>query len=337
MKIAKRNRKEMACMSGVPGWKKVITQRKSGKTKGRFDVCIISPEGRKFRSRAELQRYLSACPNEITGPPLSFENFNFQVPSSLTDPHEGSAHISIKSRGSKEISKQKESKQEVENKDKFTKLTLKPRDQTSPYFSKTKELNAELRKSGTLKRRRGETLNIELAKDAHKPGRKRSRQRKATRIEITRGKPIKIEMAGKLTPGTFEHPNLSTKRKSKKSKTSKPIKMLDIGSSVNDVKLLTVHESLSTDVSSNYFNPSVPSHKSQLVPNWIPPKSPFNLIQESLFHDPWKLLIATIFLNRTSGGKAIPAMWDFFKRYPNPEIARMADWKQIAGRFGVLS
>lgn len=34
---------------------------------------------------------------------------------------------------------------------------------------------------------------------------------------------------------------------------------------------------------------------------WTPPRSPFNLIQETLFHDPWKLLIATIFLNKTSG------------------------------------
>lgn len=34
---------------------------------------------------------------------------------------------------------------------------------------------------------------------------------------------------------------------------------------------------------------------------WTPPRSPFNLVQETLFHDPWKLLIATIFLNRTSG------------------------------------
>jgi len=34
---------------------------------------------------------------------------------------------------------------------------------------------------------------------------------------------------------------------------------------------------------------------------WIPPKSPYNLIQETLFHDPWKLLVATIFLNRTGG------------------------------------
>ena len=34
---------------------------------------------------------------------------------------------------------------------------------------------------------------------------------------------------------------------------------------------------------------------------WIPPKSPYNLIQETLFHNPWKLLVAAIFLNRTSG------------------------------------
>jgi len=32
-----------------------------------------------------------------------------------------------------------------------------------------------------------------------------------------------------------------------------------------------------------------------------PPRSPFNLIQEDLFHDPWQMLIATIFLSSTSG------------------------------------
>jgi len=35
--------------------------------------------------------------------------------------------------------------------------------------------------------------------------------------------------------------------------------------------------------------------------SWIPPRSPFSLVQEELFHDPWKLLVATIFLNRTTG------------------------------------
>ena len=317
----------MACTAGVPGWTKLVTQRKSGKTKGRFDVCIISPEGRKFRSRVELQRHLSSCSKEGTGS-LSIESFNFEVSSSFTDPHESSVHISIESRQSGEISKEEESHQEVENKDKFTKLTSKSQDQlTSPYFSKTKG----------LKRGRSKSLSSDRSGDAYKPGSKRSTWRKATGKEIPRRKLIKIKMAGKQTEGTSKHPELSTKRKSRKSKTSAPKEMLDIGLNENDVKLLRVHESVSTAVFSSYFKQSVLSRKSQLARNWIPPKSPFNLIQESLFHDPWKLLIATIFLNRTSGGKAIPVMWDFFKRYSNPEITRMADWKQIAGRFGPLS
>ncbi|XP_029580280.1 methyl-CpG-binding domain protein 4-like [Salmo trutta] len=31
---------------------------------------------------------------------------------------------------------------------------------------------------------------------------------------------------------------------------------------------------------------------------WTPLRSPFQLVQETLFHDPWKLLVATI-LNKT--------------------------------------
>lgn len=64
--------------------------------------------------------------------------------------------------------------------------------------------------------------------------------------------------------------------------------------------------------------------------NWIPPKSPYNLIQESLYHDSWKLLIATIFLNRTSGKVAIPLVWKFFDRWPNPEAAYSADRQELA-------
>jgi hypothetical protein len=48
-----------------------------------------------------------------------------------------------------------------------------------------------------------------------------------------------------------------------------------------------------------------PCDKSMLKINvttkWTPPRSPFNLVQEHLYHDPWQLLVATIFLNRTQG------------------------------------
>ncbi|XP_064012191.1 methyl-CpG-binding domain protein 4 isoform X2 [Pogoniulus pusillus] len=55
--------------------------------------------------------------------------------------------------------------------------------------------------------------------------------------------------------------------------------------------------------------PSPPRRKA--LRKWIPPRSPFNLVQETLFHDPWKLLIATIFLNKTSG-EYLSKRW----RYP---------------------
>ncbi|XP_028309989.1 methyl-CpG-binding domain protein 4 isoform X2 [Gouania willdenowi] len=63
---------------------------------------------------------------------------------------------------------------------------------------------------------------------------------------------------------------------------------------------------------------------------WTPPRSPFNLIQETLFHDPWKLLVATIFLNKTSGKMAIPVLWQFFERYPSAEVTREAEWKPMS-------
>lgn len=34
---------------------------------------------------------------------------------------------------------------------------------------------------------------------------------------------------------------------------------------------------------------------------WVPPRSPYALIQEDLFHNPWQLLIATIFLTKVTG------------------------------------
>ncbi|XP_012865772.1 PREDICTED: methyl-CpG-binding domain protein 4 isoform X2 [Dipodomys ordii] len=40
------------------GWERVVKQRLSGKTAGRFDVYFISPQGQKFRSRKSLANYL---------------------------------------------------------------------------------------------------------------------------------------------------------------------------------------------------------------------------------------------------------------------------------------
>ncbi len=62
---------------------------------------------------------------------------------------------------------------------------------------------------------------------------------------------------------------------------------------------------------------------------WIPPRSPFNLIQESLYHDPWKLLVATIFLNKTGNKVALPALWQFFEKWDSAERCVEADPTEI--------
>ena len=46
-------------------------------------------------------------------------------------------------------------------------------------------------------------------------------------------------------------------------------------------------------------------HKHLQYPDFVPPKSPHGLVQEQLYNEPWKLLVATIFLNRTTGMEII--------------------------------
>ncbi|XP_072454517.1 methyl-CpG-binding domain protein 4 [Notamacropus eugenii] len=82
--------------------------------------------------------------------------------------------------------------------------------------------------------------------------------------------------------------------------------------------------------SSEYSKEAFSPPRRKLFKKWTPPRSPFNLVQETLFHDPWKLLIATIFLNRTKGKMAIPVLWEFLERYPSAEVARTADWRDVS-------
>jgi len=62
-----------------------------------------------------------------------------------------------------------------------------------------------------------------------------------------------------------------------------------------------------------------------------PPKSPHNLVQEELYSNPWQLLVATIFLNRTTGVAAIPVFWKFVNKYETPEKALQGNWNDIVG------
>lgn len=55
----------------------------------------------------------------------------------------------------------------------------------------------------------------------------------------------------------------------------------------------------------------------------------FGLVQEQLAHEPWKLLIATIFLNRTRGGVALPVLFKVFERYPTIHSMASANQSEL--------
>ncbi|XP_055748974.1 methyl-CpG-binding domain protein 4-like isoform X2 [Salvelinus fontinalis] len=70
-----RQEDEESCQpSGMPlGWVRVVRQRKSGKTAGKLDIYITSPQGQRFRSRASLQAFLL---NDAGGD-LQIDDFDF--------------------------------------------------------------------------------------------------------------------------------------------------------------------------------------------------------------------------------------------------------------------
>lgn len=51
---------------------------------------------------------------------------------------------------------------------------------------------------------------------------------------------------------------------------------------------------------------------------WIPPKSPYDLLQERFWPDDWKILVTCLLLNQTSRKQVEPMIQDFFSRYPDP-------------------
>ena len=62
---------------------------------------------------------------------------------------------------------------------------------------------------------------------------------------------------------------------------------------------------------------------------WIPPKSPYNLIQEQLWEDPWKIFVVCIFCNLTKRVQTEPYFWKCIDLWPDPESMSKADPAEI--------
>ncbi|KAL2037070.1 hypothetical protein N7G274_010197 [Stereocaulon virgatum] len=59
----------------------------------------------------------------------------------------------------------------------------------------------------------------------------------------------------------------------------------------------------------------------------------FGLVQERLAHDPFGLLVAMIFLNKTRGSVALPVFYELMDRYPTPADLAAADLDDIVDIF----
>lgn len=74
------------------------------------------------------------------------------------------------------------------------------------------------------------------------------------------------------------------------------------------------------------------------VDGWKPPKSPHGLIQEDLFPDEWKILIACLMLNLTTRKQVDGVIYNFFEKWPNPaalETAKVHDLEDMIKPLGM--
>ncbi len=70
--------------------------------------------------------------------------------------------------------------------------------------------------------------------------------------------------------------------------------------------------------------------------DWIPPKSPHGLIQEDLWPDPWKILVACLLLNLTTRKQVDKVIDGLFERYPAPRSLATAQEEDLHGMLRSL-
>ncbi|XP_069824824.1 methyl-CpG-binding domain protein 4 isoform X1 [Dendropsophus ebraccatus] len=350
------------------GWKKIITQRQSGKTAGKYDVLFLSPQGIKLRSKCALVKYINT--NHVK---MKLEDFDFSVPSRKQVLKQEKNNVSKKAvmpRTNKENGDDpfsSESSQSECGTQAFHN-TLKVQGVEDDIFTvNDREKNVRMKKDDGRKRVRSLRKQSDRGlkdTDQVKRPRKRSTSKQENQVKKKKHKRINPRTRNKESGAyLMDDPQLQVPKDSEKIEGSINHNESDVSCSEKtqdhsvsctlqqttntELEETTDSQKDSSDLqpvprsqvdkrkTSPYFSKKALSEvidrpRRKAFSKWTPPRSPFNLVQETLFHDPWKLLIATIFLNKTSGKMAIPVLWSFLEKYPTPEVARAGDWKEMS-------
>lgn len=406
------------CHKSVPcGWERVVKQRLSGKTAGRYDVYFISPQGLKFRSKSSLVKYLhkneetSLTPEDFDFTVLSkkgiksrYKNRNvapltsqmqcesnssnrnlrtrswwkkdvFPLPSSCLELQSSKGLSNFKDKGVTDMDSRKvrKSKEKVpilkgiqikRNKTRCQKGLPDSAQSNKKRKSEYKKANDES-EPVVQESQLDKTLSID-AGTSNKTLSATSEEKKLVKEQslslvsnfcseqITSGIINKLcsteeaEHSKKCEETFLESEEIKSKVQVGERKEHLHTDVLKCGSEMDNNCSQTEKDSVemcqedtiprtqiekrktSLYFSSKYNREALSPPRRKAFKKWTPPRSPFNLVQETLFHDPWKLLIATIFLNRTSGKMAIPVLWEFLEKYPSAEVARTADWRDVS-------
>lgn len=385
----------------VCGWERIVKQRLSGKTAGRYDIYFISPQGLKFRSKCSLANYLLKNGETFLKP----EDFDFSVPSKggIRSNYKDQSLVALTSQQSQQPEESNILHCNLRTRSKLQTNVLPPPsgNSESPGSSRLSHSRKSKRKAAVLKGIGSEKTKQRCRKslsDSAQSTRKRESvvQKAGAESELVPPECLcpagacasqgTVSVAGKekglgtekpLSPGPDLHSTQvasgitnklhSTEEAGDTNREQTFLEAEEIRSkgdqegeahlhtdvlqgdsetpSCSQAKKRLTSETLREDssprtqvekrktslyFSSKYNKEALSPPRRKAFKKWTPPRSPFNLVQETLFHDPWKLLIATIFLNRTSGKMAIPVLWEFLEKYPSAEVARTADWRDVS-------
>jgi len=68
-----------------------------------------------------------------------------------------------------------------------------------------------------------------------------------------------------------------------------------------------------------------------IKPGWIPPASPFSLVQEHLFPNEWAILVSCVMLNCTRRSQVEGVLPEFLRRWPDAPALLQAPEEEIIG------